>query len=255
MERQNVKTDYLPKFESAAAERQHRKRRLAVACRVFAELGFDEGIAGHITARDPERADHFWVNPFAMNFRQIRVSDLLLVNDQGEIVEGEGELNRAAFFIHGNVHAARPEVVAAAHAHPVHGVAWSTLGRELLPLTQDACSFYEDHAVHNSFNGVVLNDDDGKEIAVTLGDRKALILQNHGLLTVGKSVDEAVRWFIMMDRACQVQLLACAAGDPIPLSPEIARTTAEVMGSDWAGWIGFQSYYDWIVRAQPDVLD
>ena len=79
------------------AERRYRKERLAVAFRLFAQFGFDYGLAGHITARDPEWLDHFWVNPLGIHFSQIKVSDLLLVNAQGEIVVGEGPLNRAAF--------------------------------------------------------------------------------------------------------------------------------------------------------------
>jgi hypothetical protein len=78
-----------PVFESLIEERRHRKEQLAAAFRLFAKFGFDEGVAGHITARDPERTDHFWVNPFGMHFSHIRVSDLLLVNDLGEVVEGD----------------------------------------------------------------------------------------------------------------------------------------------------------------------
>src|SRR5881396_847140 len=96
-----------PSFNSVEEERTHRKQRLAAAFRLFAKFGFDEGVAGHITARDPERTDHFWVNPFGMHFSQIRVSDLLLVNDAGEVVEGDHTVNDAAFAIHSRVHAAR----------------------------------------------------------------------------------------------------------------------------------------------------
>ena len=116
------------RYDDPSTERLQRKQRLAAAFRLFSRFGFDEGIAGHITARDPERLDHFWVNPYGMHFGHVRVSDLILVNDQGEVVEGEGPLNRAAFAIHSQVHAARPDVVAAAHAHSLHGRAWSSLG-------------------------------------------------------------------------------------------------------------------------------
>src|SRR5688500_10551334 len=127
-----------PTFESVEHERLHRKQRLAAAFRLFGQFGFDEGVAGHITARDPERLDHFWVNPLAMSFKQIKVKDLILVNDQGEVVEGTWPVNAAAFAIHSQVHAARPDVVAAAHAHSLNGKAWSSLRRLLDPLTQDA---------------------------------------------------------------------------------------------------------------------
>ena len=142
---QRVMDSYLPTFDTIDEERRHRKERLAAAFRLFGRFGFDEGVAGHITARDPEHADHFWVNPFGMNFSHIRVSDLVLVNDQGEVVEGNGGVNTAAFAIHGQVHAARPDVVAAAHAHSIYGKSWSALGKMLDPITQDVCAFYGDH--------------------------------------------------------------------------------------------------------------
>jgi ribulose-5-phosphate 4-epimerase/fuculose-1-phosphate aldolase len=244
-----------PTFERVEDERLHRKQRLAAAFRLFARYGFDEGIAGHITARDPELADHFWVNPFGMYFGHIRVSDLLLVNHKGEVVEGDKPVNVAAFAIHSQIHQARPDVVAAAHAHSTYGKSWSSLGRLLDPLTQDACSFYEDHSLFDDYTGVVLDTQEGKRIATALGDRKAAILRNHGLLTVGHSVDEAAWWFITMDRSCQAQLMAEAAGKPVVIDPEIASLTYSQIGSHYMGWFSFQSLYDKIVRQEPDLLD
>ncbi len=108
-----------PSFDNVEDERRHRKQRLAAAFRLFGHFGFDEGIAGHITARDPELLDHFWVNPFDLKLKMIRVKDLILVNDQGEVVDGNWPVNLAALAIHSQVHTARPDVVAAAHAHSV----------------------------------------------------------------------------------------------------------------------------------------
>ncbi len=244
-----------PRFESVEEERRHRKQRLAAAFRLFGRFGFGEGTAGHITARDPERPDHFWVNPLGMSFRQIRVKDLLLVNHNGEIVEGTWPLNEAAFVIHSQIHAARPDVISAAHAHSVNGKAWSSLHRRLDPLTQDACAFYEDHAVFDDYTGAVFDIEEGKRIAHALGECKAAILANHGLLTVGRTVDEAAWWFITMERACQGQLLAEAAGTPIPIRPEVATKTAGQTGSHRAGWAQFQPLYDQVVAEEPELLD
>src|SRR5881394_24150 len=206
-----------PKFDSIEEERLFRKQRLAAAFRLFGKFGFDEGVAGHITARDPELLDHFWVNPFGRSFKQMRVSDLILVSHTGEVVEGDAPVNQAAFAIHSQVHAARPDVIAAAHAHSIYGKSWSALGKLLDPITQDACAFYGDHALFDDFTGVVLDVEEGKRLAHALGDNKAVILSNHGLLTVGQtSVDEAAWWFITMERTCQAQLLAEAAGTPVP---------------------------------------
>jgi ribulose-5-phosphate 4-epimerase/fuculose-1-phosphate aldolase len=237
------------------AERLHRKRQLAAAMRVFAEYGFDEGAAGHMTARDPILTDHFWVNPFGVHFRRIRVSDLLLVDHEGTVTEGDRKINPAAFAIHSAIHAARPDVVAAAHTHSVHGRAFAALGKPLAPITQDACAFYADHAVFDDFSGVVLDPAEGKRIAHTLGGGKAVILRNHGLLTVGRSVGEAAWWFISLDRCCQVQLLADAAGTPVPIDPGNAAQTRDTIGTEAIGRFSFRPVYDDIVARHPDVLD
>ncbi|MCV6615532.1 MAG: class II aldolase/adducin family protein [Cellvibrionaceae bacterium] len=239
----------------AAEERLQRKQKLAAAFRLFGKFGFDEGVAGHITVRDPERLDHFWVNPMGVSFKQLKVSDLLLVNHEGQVVEGEGLLNGAAFTIHSKVHAARPDVVAAAHAHSVYGKSWSSLGRMLDPITQDACAFYQDHALLGEFTGVVLDMNEGDRIGQVLGDKKAIILQNHGLLTVGQSVEAAAWWYITMERSCQAQLMAEAAGTPKLISPEHARQTHETVGSELAGWFSFKPLFDVISKEQPDLFD
>lgn len=250
-----AKTPHPPTFNTGAEERLHRKQRLASAFRIFAKFGFSEGVAGHITARDPEFTDHFWVNPFGMHFAQIRVSDLVLVNHEGEVVEGDRPVNEAAFAIHSRIHLARPDVIAAAHAHSLYGKTWSSLGRLLDPLTQDACAFYEDHSVFADYTGVVYDTSEGDRIAEALGPRKAVILQNHGLLTVGSTVDEAAWLFICMERCCQSQLLAEAAGRPIKISHESALVAQKQVGGPRVGWFQYQPLWDVISREQPDFLD
>ncbi|WP_218081745.1 class II aldolase/adducin family protein [Anthocerotibacter panamensis] len=244
-----------PVFEQLADARRHLKERLAAAFRLFALYGYDEGIAGHITVRDPEQPDHFWVNPLGVYFGHIRVRDLLLVNAEGEVVAGDRPVNRAAFTIHSQIHAARPEVMASAHAHALHGKAWASLGRKLDPLTQDACAFYEDHGLFEDYTGVVLDLCEGRRIAEALGPHKAVILRNHGLLSVGGSVDEAAYWFITMDRCCHAQLLAEAAGHPLPIPEEQARLAHTQVGNPYSGWLGFQPLYQRIVHEQPDLLE
>jgi ribulose-5-phosphate 4-epimerase/fuculose-1-phosphate aldolase len=244
-----------PTFASLAEERQHRKQRLAGAFRIFGKLGFSEGVAGHITVRDPEHADQFWVNPFGMHFSHIRASDLVLVDHAGRVLNGNRVINDAAFAIHSRVHAARPDVIGAAHAHSVYGKTWSSLGRLLDPLTQDACAFYQDHALFADYSGIVYDTSEGDRIATTLGTRKAAILQNHGLLTVGQTVDEAAWWFITMERCCQSQLLAEAAGKPISIAHESALVAQHQVGRPEVGWFQFQPLWDVIVREQPDLLD
>ena len=206
---QPIPTDQLhfalpPSFDDVAAERQYRKERLAAALRLFGRFGFEEGVAGHITARDPEFTDHFWVNPFGMSFQHITVSDLILVNHAGQVVKGRYHVNQAAFAIHSQVHQARPDVVAAAHSHSVHGRALSALGELLEPITQDVCAFYEDHALFDDYTGVVLDEEEGRRIAGgarpaqgghpaqpraadrrRLGGRGGLVVHHHGAVLPG----------------------------------------------------------------------
>ena len=247
--------DIINQPESTDDIRQDRKNKLAAALRLFGKFGFDEGVAGHITVRDPGLTDHFWVNPMGKSFKQMTVSDLLLVSHDGSVVEGSGLLNGAAFTIHSQIHMANPAITAAAHSHSVYGKAFSALGKLLDPLTQDSCAFYEDHVLFDDFSGVVLDNTEGERIAAALGDSKAAILQNHGLLTVGDSIDAAAWWYITMERSCQAQLLAEAAGKPKLIEHDVALHTRETVGSALAGWFSFQPLYDVITQEQPDLLD
>src|SRR3954452_22176636 len=171
-----------PAFATVEEERLHRKQKLAGALRIFGRVGFGEGVAGHITVLDPGFPDHFWVNPFGLSFRHMRVSDLILVNHHGDVVYGTQPVNRAAFVLHAAIHQARPDVVAAAHSHSPYGKAFSSLGIPLAPLTQDACVFFEDHTVIATQGGAVVYDiEAGKELAAEFTTGKAVIHQNHGL--------------------------------------------------------------------------
>jgi ribulose-5-phosphate 4-epimerase/fuculose-1-phosphate aldolase len=185
----------------------------------------------------------------------MQMSDLIKVDQDGAVIEGGGALNQAAFAIHSRIHLARPDVIAAAHSHSIYGKAWSSLGRTLDPLTQDSCAFYQDHAVFDDFTGVVLDTAEGDRIGKTLGPHKAVILRNHGLLTVGRSVDEAAWWFITMERTCQAQLLAEAAGTPVPIDPQQAKATAGLVGNPMTGHFSFQPIYDVLMKEEPDFLE
>lgn len=254
--KENLKLPLPETFDNVADERAHRKSKLAGALRVFGRLGFGEGVAGHITARDPEFTDHFWVNPFGVSFRHIRSSDLILVNHQGEVVYGEYPVNKAAYALHAAIHQARPEVIAAAHAHSTYGKSFSSLGIPLRPLTQDACAFYNDHTVISDQGGaVVFEVEAGKEFAAAFPTGKAAIHQNHGLFTVGESVDEAAFWFITMERNCQAQLAAMAAGEPTDVPDEYAQYTFEQTGNTLAGWFQFQPLWQEICRTDPELFD
>jgi ribulose-5-phosphate 4-epimerase/fuculose-1-phosphate aldolase len=238
------------------------------AFRIFGKYGFDEGVAGHITMRDPVDPTTFWVNPFGVAFSLIKSSDLILVNEEGEVIDG-GEcrlLNTAAYMIHSAVHQARPEVNAAAHSHSLYGRSFCSLGRKLDTITQDSCAFHnvrynglpvrstkltngQDHVLYDSFNGIVLAAEEGINIAKALGSNKAALLQNHGILTVGNTIEEAVFWFLSMEKCCHAQLMADAAaagrgGATVKIAEEDARFTYETVGTPKAGWFSAKPLFD-----------
>ena len=236
--------------------RRHQLERLAAGFRMFSHFGYDEGIAGHITLRDPEYPHYFWVNPFGMHFGQICISDLILVDRDGNIVQGDGKmLNTAAFAIHSRLHEARSDVNAAAHSHSMYGKSFSTLGRLLEPITQDSCAFYDNHVLFDDFTGVVLETDEGDRIANALGDKKAAILKNHGLLTTGETVDAALWAFLSMDRCCQSQLIAESAGQMERIADEVAELTKSQVGSEFAMWASFQPIYDLMLEKDDSFLN
>lgn len=240
------------KFANKCEEREYIKARLAGAYRIFGHYGLNEGVAGHITVRDPIEPDTFWVNPFGVDFNLIKKSDLLRVDHHGKILDHGlvKVLNRAAFLIHGAIHAARPDVMCAAHTHSVNGRAFCALGKELEPIGLESCIFYDDHVVFEG-KGVVLAEDEGEDIAHALGEKKAALLRNHGLLTVGGTIEEAVNWFYLLDKCCHVQLLADAAangrgGETCKMGEEEAVYTRGVAGSKKAGWFGGRAMFDLI---------
>ena len=242
-------------FETVEEERMHRKVQLAAAFRMFSKAGLDEGVAGHITARDPEFPDSYWVNPFGMHFSLIKQSDLVRVDHAGNVVEGNRAVNGAAVAIHCAVHQARPDVIAAAHAHGPYGKTLSALPMGIDMLTQDACAFYNDFGIYESFGGVVLSAEEGNRIGAALGDKKAVILRNHGMLTVGHSVESAAWWFLTLERTSQSQLMAYAAGTPGIIDDEQAQATYETVGGEFAGWFQWQPLWQRISKDNPDIWD
>lgn len=248
-----------PTFTDKYEERKYLKGRLALAFRIFGKLGYDEGVAGHITLRDPVDPTTFWVNPLGIAFSMIKSSDLIQVNQAGEVIDG-GEcrlLNTAAYMIHHAVHTARPDVLCAAHAHTIHGRAFCALGRQLDCITQDSCAFYNDHVVYRQFNGVVLAEEEGKNIAQCLGANKAALLQNHGLLTVGQTIEAAVFWFVSLEKSCQAQLMADAAAagratETVKIHDEDAKFTYKTVGSPRAGWFSAKPAFDVMAKEAGD---
>ncbi|MGH8415804.1 MAG: class II aldolase/adducin family protein [Pseudomonas sp.] len=247
----------MPDFKSFEEERQYRKKHLVAACRAFAAHSLDYGFAGHLTVRDPEFPELYWTNPMCVHFSKVKMSNLILADHKGKVVQGEYAINRAGFVLHAAVHEEHQDIVAMCHAHTIYGGAWAATGRPLLPITQDAAVFFEDHVVITAEAGAVaVETKAGNSVCGSFKDVRAAIHQNHGLLTASRhSIDEAAFWFIALERCCQQQLLIEASGiEPKLVTPERARYSRENVGSPFIGWLHFQALYDKIAADQPDMF-
>ncbi len=239
--------EFEPEFSDLGQLRVHRLRQLAIGYRVFGALRWGSVGDGHISARDPERLDHMWIAGYGVPFNRVTVGDLVLVGPDGRVVEGELGINQAAYNIHWPVHEARPDVVSAAHTHTPFGTPFSALAQKLRPITQESTGFFEDHEVFDDEEVDVLTVDGGYRIAKSIGSAKAVVLRNHGLLTVGPTVAEALGWFVLMERCAEAHL---KVPNGKAISDAGARLARESTGAREAGWKSFQ----WLVRTLlPDV--
>ncbi|KAK0634842.1 class II aldolase, partial [Bombardia bombarda] len=217
----------IPSFPTFTAARRHTLVHMAATFRQWSRQSYAEGQSGHISVRDPEFPSCMWMNPLGRHFGQLRAGDFLLLDiATGRILSGGSNpatgrrtANAAGYYIHSAIHKARPDSVhAICHAHTRAGRAWSVFARKLDMLTQDVCNFYEAHAVYANYGGIVFGAEEGERIAEALsagkGRNKGVILMNHGLLTVGETVDEAGFLFGLLERSCGIQLAveAAAAG-------------------------------------------
>jgi len=236
-------------------ERAHRKRVCAIGYRIFGAMRWGQLGDGHISARDPERTDHFWLLDWGVPFHAATVDALVLVGPDGSVKNDAGEatgaVNTAGYNIHSPLLAARPDVVSAAHTHTQFGTPWSATVRPFRAISQESCAFVFDQAMFDDEEVEVLSHDGGKRIAASLGDHKFVILRNHGLLTVGATVESAIGWFVTAERVAEVHVKAV---DAVPISDAAARVAATTLEPDEVGW----RLYQWLQRSlvpDPTVVD
>lgn len=229
-------------FDSVEEERAHRKRMCALGYRIFGRLGYGSTGDGHVSARDPELTDHFWLLRYGARFSDATVDQLVLVGPDGSLVEGDGGINQAAYNIHHPLHEARPDVVSAAHCHTPYGTPFSAQSRLFDPLSQEACAFYFDQSLFDDEEVAVASTDGGERIGEAMGNTNLCILRNHGLLTASDSVEGAVSRFIVAERVAEVHI---KAGDrAAPISEEGAKVAYDEFASIDIGW----HWWQWLVR-------
>ena len=201
------------------AEAWERRVDLAAAFRLVAHYGWSDFLATHLSARVPGPQDRFLINPFGMLFEEITASCLVEVDLDGNVLgESPHGINPAGFTIHSAVHAARPEMACAIHTHTPAGVGVAAQEGGLLPLSQHALAVLG-HTGYHDYEGLAMDPDERARIARDLGDNNVLILRNHGLLTVGRTVGEAFMWMARAERACRMQLAAQHSGAPLRQIP------------------------------------
>jgi ribulose-5-phosphate 4-epimerase/fuculose-1-phosphate aldolase len=201
---------------------------IACACRILAEEGMDDGLAGHISARIPG-TEEFWVTPWGLYFDEMTPDDIVRIHATGKVLEGLHPVNFAVV-IHLAIHEARPDAGAIVHTHPPHTTALSALGREIEPYDQLGCLIFEDQAVYPEFTGSVYTLEAARPIATALGSKRVAILKNHGLITVGPNLMTALGDTLLTERAARVQILATQAGarSADTIAADVARATKEV---------------------------
>jgi ribulose-5-phosphate 4-epimerase/fuculose-1-phosphate aldolase len=233
-----------------AAEETTLRRDLAAAYRLAARFGWDDTLYTHFSVRLPssDGQQRFLLNPFGLMFDEVRASDLIVVDMQGHIVSGDAKLNPAGFTIHSAVHMARADAHCVIHTHTLAGMAVAASSSGLLQLNQISAEFFEGVGYH-PYEGVATNLEERSRIQQALGNKAALILRHHGLLSVGASVADAFYVMFYLNRACEIQL-ACAQMASLPGAAitEIAPAVSEHVRQQlvkaqperkliWAAWL------------------
>lgn len=221
------------------------KYKLAIANRIMATEHLEEGgISGHISLKVPDSSNLFWVNPFGLLSEEVTPDNLILVNDQGEVVEGSHSVNVAGFCIHATIHKMYPEINCIVHTHSPWGTVFSALDNFLEPIDQNCCMFFENHALYKEYNGPVNDVEDSMKLAKALNGKNAIILANHGTITCGESIETAVMYMVAIERAFRINSIAKQTGKFNIIDKEVACTTR-----DWiANPIGFKIEFDALMR-------
>jgi ribulose-5-phosphate 4-epimerase/fuculose-1-phosphate aldolase len=231
---------------SVEQERAQRKRVVARGYQIFAAMRWGQLGDGHVTARDPEKLDHFWVLDYGVTFADATPDKLVLVGPDGKVTDEHGNetggVNTAGYNIHAPLYAARPDVNGAAHTHTQFGTPWSANVEPFRALSQESCAFVFDQAMFDDEEVEVLSYDGGRRIAAALGQNKLVILRNHGLLTVGRTVESAISWFVTAERVAEVHV---KAPNGKAISDEAAKVAASTLQPDHVAWRTFH----WLDRS------
>lgn len=214
--------------DKVSAEEWEARVNLACAYRLVDHFGWTHLTANHISLRVPGDEEHFLLNPYGLFYDEVTASSLVKIDlDGNKIMESEFGINQAGYVIHSAIHAARKDVTCALHTHTEAGMAVSAQKDGLLPLSMSAIRFHDRIAYHD-YEGVTLDVEERDSIVADLGDKYAMILRNHGLLTLGRNLGEAFYLMYNLEKACRSQLAAMAGGTELEIPPEhVLQKSAE----------------------------
>jgi ribulose-5-phosphate 4-epimerase/fuculose-1-phosphate aldolase len=220
----------IPSLQSqVSAEEWQLRCDLAACYRLVALYGWSDLVFTHITAKLPGPEHHFLINPYGLMFDEITASSLVKVDMQcNKLMDSPFPVNPAGFVIHSAVHEVREDAQCVLHTHTRAGVAVSAQAGGVLPISQQSTFVLASLAYH-AYEGVAFRPDEKPRLQADLGDKNFLMLRNHGLLTVGKSIAEAFLSMYVLESTCQIQISAQAGGDLTPVDPRIVAGTAQAM--------------------------
>ena len=209
-----------PDQTSTEAERSARID-LAACYRLADRFGLNEGIDNHLTLLVPGHSDRFLLPPFGLHWSEVKASDFLVVDFKGKVLSGQGAVEDTALYIHQPVHRLSPQGRCVLHTHMPYATALCMLENPRLEMAvQSALGFYNDVAYDAAYNGFALDEAEGERLARALGEKSVLMMGNHGVLVVGKSIPQAFERLYFLERAAQAQVLALSTGRPLQLIPE-----------------------------------
>ena len=216
--------------ERVSEQEWEQRLHLAACYRLAAASGWADRVFTHVSARVPGTDHHFLINPYGMTFDEITASSLVKIDLEGrKVMDSPYDVNPAGFTIHSAIHAAREDAICVMHLHTLDGVALSARPEGVLPVSQQSMMVLSSLAYHD-YEGIALDEDEKPRLVRDLGDRRFLMLRNHGLLTVGESVGEAFVAMYLFQSTCTIQLRAQAGGG------ELLRIPADDLAAGEAQW-------------------
>jgi len=231
--------------------------QLAALYRLIAHYKMTDLIDTHISLRVPEEPNHFLINRYGVIFDHMRASDLVKIDHDGKIVESYDQgkkVNVAGFVIHSAIHHAKPHLDCVIHTHTADGVAVSAQKDGLLPISQHALKFYRRLSYHD-YEGIALSLEERERLINDLGNNKAMILRNHGLLAAGESVAHAFHEIFFLERACQIQIKALSGQNLIYPSHALSEFTASQFEQDDAEGIIWDAWHAALSLIEKDKAD